>query len=53
MVGKGGGQIKSGRVLDFTGKPNRKMCSLYLSLMDKCGVKLDSFGDSKERLAEI
>ncbi len=53
LVGKGGGQIKSGRVLDFTGKPNRKMCSLYLSLMDKCGVKLDSFGDSKERLAEI
>ena len=53
LVGKGGGQIKSGRVLDYTGKPNRKMCSLYLSLMDKCGVKLDSFGDSKERLAEI
>ena len=53
MVGRGGGQIKSGRVLDFTGKPNRKMCSLYLSLMDKCGVKLDSFGDSKERLTEI
>ena len=53
LLGKGGGQIKSGRVLDYTGKPNRKMCSLYLSLMDKCGVKLDSFGDSKERLAEI
>ena len=29
------------------------MCSLYLSLMDKAGVQLDSFGDSKERLAEI
>ena len=29
------------------------MCSLYLSLMDKTGVRLDSFGDSKERLAEI
>ena len=53
IVGKGGGSIKSGRVLDYLGKPNRKMCSLYLSMMDKCGVKLDSFGDSKERLAEI
>src|SRR5262249_19224885 len=53
MVGSGGGQIKTGRVLDYLGKPNRKMCSLYLSMMDKCGVKLDSFGDSKERLAEI
>ncbi len=53
MLGKGGGQIKTGRVLDYLNKPNRKMCSLYLSLMDKAGVRLESFGDSKERLAEI
>jgi hypothetical protein len=53
MVGRGGGQIKTGRSLDYLGKPNRKMCSLYLSMMDKLGVRLDSFGDSKERLAEI
>jgi hypothetical protein len=53
MAGRAGGRIKSGRVLDYLGKPNRKMCSLYLSLMDKCGVKLDTFGDSKERLGEF
>jgi hypothetical protein len=53
LVGRGGGQIKTGRVLDYLGKPNRKMCSLYLSLMDKAGVRLESFGDSKERLGEI
>ena len=53
MLGRGGGQIKTGRVLDYQGKPNRRMCSLYLSLMDKAGVHLDTFGDSKERLAEI
>lgn len=53
LLGKGGGRIKTGRVLNYLGKPNRKMCSLYLSMMDKCGVRLDSFGDSKERLAEI
>ena len=53
MLGKGGGQIKTGRILDYLGKPNRKMCSLYLSLMEKAGVRLESFGDSKERLAEI
>ena len=53
MLGKGGGQIRTGRVLDYLDKPNRKMCSLYLSLMDKAGVRLDSFGDSNERLAEI
>jgi hypothetical protein len=53
MVGRGGGQIKTGRVLNYLGKPNRKMCSLYLSMMDKTGVHLDRFGDSRERLAEI
>lgn len=53
LLGRGGGQIKTGRVLDYLAKPNRKMCSLYLSLMDKMGVRLDAFGDSKERLAEI
>src|SRR5262249_54151116 len=51
LVGRGGGQIKTGRVLDYLGKPNRKMCSLYLSLLDKFGVRLDRFGDSGERLA--
>ena len=53
LLGGAGGQIKGGRVLDYLGKPNRKMCSLYLSLLDKCGVRVPSFGDSKERLAEI
>ena len=53
MLGSGGGQIRTGRVLDYTGRPNRKMCSLYLSLLDKAGVRLDRFGDSNQRLAEI
>jgi hypothetical protein len=53
MLGSGGGQIRTGRVLDFLGRPNRKMCSLYLALMDKAGVRLERFGDSSQRLAEI
>jgi hypothetical protein len=53
MVGRGGGKIRTGRVLNYLGKPNRKMCSLYLSMMDKMGVTLPRFGDSKERLSEI
>ena len=53
MVGGGGAKIQTGRVLDYTGKPNRKMCSLYMALMDKMDVHLDRFGDSTERLAEI
>src|SRR5688500_8023003 len=53
VLGRGGGRLESGRVLDYTGAPNRKMCSLYLSLMDKAGVHLKEFGDSAERLAEV
>jgi Protein of unknown function (DUF1552) len=53
LLGRGGGQVKTGRTLDYLGAPNRKMCSLYLALMEKAGVRLDTFGDSRERLAEI
>jgi len=53
LLGRGGGRLETGRVLDYMDKPNRKMCSLYLSLMDKMGVRLDRFGDSTERLAEV
>ena len=53
VLGRGGGKLESGRVLDFSGKPNRKMCSLYLSLLDKFDVRPKSFGDSTERLAEV
>jgi hypothetical protein len=53
ILGGGGGQIQTGRTLDYLGKPNRKMCSLFLSLMDRFGVRLSEFGDSRERLAEV
>jgi len=53
LLGGAGGQLKTGRALSYHGKPNRRMCSLYLSLMDKCGVRLKAFGDSTERLAEV
>jgi hypothetical protein len=53
VLGRGGGKLETGRVLDYLGKPNRKMCSLFLSLMDKTGVHLKEFGDSTERLAEV
>ncbi len=29
------------------------MCSLYLSLMDRFGVKLERFGDSETRLEKL
>ncbi|MFO0893096.1 MAG: DUF1552 domain-containing protein, partial [Isosphaeraceae bacterium] len=53
ILGRGGGQLQTGRTLDYLDKPNRKMCSLFLSLMDRYGVRLTEFGDSKERLAEV
>ncbi|HAB10949.1 MAG TPA: hypothetical protein DCE47_04585, partial [Planctomycetaceae bacterium] len=53
LVGGGGGKIKTGRVLDYRGKPNRKMCSLYMSLLDKVGIHRQTFGDSTERLGEV
>ena len=53
ILGGAGGKLKTGRTLDFLEKPDRKMCSLYLSLMDKMNVKLDRFGDSQQRLAGV
>jgi hypothetical protein len=53
ILGRGGGQLATGRTLDYLGKPNRKMCSLFLSLMDQFGVHLPEFGDSRERLPEV
>jgi hypothetical protein len=43
LAGGLGGTLKTGRSLNYLGEPaeNRKMCSLYLSLMDRMGVKLD------------
>ena len=53
ILGRGGGKLETGRILDYLDKPNRRMCSLYLSLMDKFGVRLEKFGDSTERLSEV
>lgn len=53
VLGGGGGRIKGGRVLDYKEKPNRQMCRLYLSLMDKMNVRVPKFGDANEPLAEV
>ncbi|MGC4045187.1 MAG: DUF1552 domain-containing protein [Armatimonas sp.] len=51
-VGGMGGALATGRVLNYRdkGEDNRKVCSLYLGLMDRMGVKLDRFGDATTRL---
>jgi len=55
LVGGLGGALETGRVLDFTksGDERRKLCSLYLSIMDRMGVKLSHFGDAATRLAGL
>jgi hypothetical protein len=53
VLGGGGGKIQGGRVLDHSSDPNRKMCSLFLSLLGKADVHLGSFGDSTEPLSSL
>jgi hypothetical protein len=53
LAGGLGGALETGRVLDYSqqGDDNRKLCSLYLSIMDRMDVRLDRFGDAETRLA--
>lgn len=55
LAGGLGGTLETGRTLDYlnAGDENRKACSLYLSLMDRMGIKLDHFGDADTRLAGL
>jgi hypothetical protein len=52
LAGGLGGTLETGRSLDYlnAGDENRKMCSLYLGIMDRMGIKLDRFGDAETRL---
>src|SRR6202008_4402797 len=38
VVGGGGGRLQGGRVLNYRNAPNRQMCRLFLSMMDKTNV---------------
>jgi len=55
LAGGMGGTLKTGRSINLleAGEDKRNMCSLYLSLMDRFGVKLDKFGDASTRLEQI
>jgi len=48
-----GGTLATGRTLTYTdkGDDNRKLCSLYLGIMDRMGIELPQFGDAETRLA--
>jgi hypothetical protein len=53
LLGGGGGRIRGGRVLDYREKPERQMCRLYLSMMDKMNVRMKQFGDADKPLDEV
>src|SRR5689334_22212416 len=55
LAGGLGGTLETGRTLDYTKESdeNRKMSSLYLSIMDRMGIKLDRFGDADTRLEKL
>ena len=53
LLGGGGGRVQGGRILDYSGKPERQLCRLYLSMMDKMNVRLPKFGDAAQALEEI
>jgi hypothetical protein len=53
MVGRGGGRIETGKVLDYRDKPQRQLCRLFLSMMDKMDVRPKTFGDATEPLNEV
>ena len=53
VVGGAGGRIRGGRVLDYKDKPERQLCRLFLSMMDKMDVRPKSFGDATQPLNEV
>ncbi len=55
LVGGLGGTLATGRVLDYTGRDDegRKLCGLYLSLMNRMGVRAERFGDATLPLAGL
>jgi hypothetical protein len=53
LLGGAGGRLKGGRSLDYTGKPDRQLCRLFLSMMDKMDVRPKSFGDAKRPLEAV
>jgi hypothetical protein len=51
FAGKGGGTLKTGRHLRYP--KETPLMNLYLCMLDRVGVHVDSFGDSKGRLTGL
>jgi len=55
LAGGLGGTLETGRSLDYlkAGDENRKVCGLYLAIMNRMGLKMDKFGDAIGPLANL
>lgn len=53
LLGRGGGKLNSGQVLDYRDSSERQLCRLFLSMMEKMNLPLERFGDATTKLAEI
>ena len=53
VLGRAGGKMETGRVLDYSKAENKQLCRLYLSMMEKMGRREKTFGDATEPLAEV
>jgi len=51
LAGKGGGTISTGRHIRYARET--PLCNLFLEMMDRMGVVVDSFGDSTGRLRNL
>lgn len=51
LAGQGGGSLKSGRHLAAEGQV--PLCNLYLSMLRRNGIEIESFGDSTGELAGL
>ena len=53
LAGGGGGSIKGGQFLDYSGEKKRSLCRLHLSLLDRMSVETERFGDAEVPLNEL
>lgn len=55
LAGGLGGTLTTGRTLDYleAGNDRRKLCGLYLGLLDRMGIERSEFGDATEHLAGL
>jgi hypothetical protein len=51
LAGQGGGTLKTGRHIRYA--KETPLMNLYLNMLDRMGVHVDSFGDSKGRLTGL